>query len=321
MRGLGNFARTFWHAGAVLTLLGLGACTVQPPAPEPVPPEPVEAIVIPEPVEPPPPQPKPVVAQSPGSPPLAIVLTSSQPAYLDVAAELAAYFDDHRVYDLSAESLPPVAVLRSINDSRATAVVAIGLQAALSAVALADVPVVFCQVFNHQDYDLLNARSRGVSALAPPEAQLAAWKKLNPELKRIGLIIGAGHDALIADATTAAGRHGIELQVQVAHSDQETLYLFRRLIRDIDGFWLLPDNRILSTRVLQQMLDEARRHGIEFAVPSDAMLPMGATVSFSSVAADIAAKVNSILAQVQAGRIASVPPMSELTEVRVLRND
>lgn len=318
------------HAGLIgfLTFaLLLAGCTAWSPAPESVPVEP-EIVVT----EPPPqaesepeiaPEPKPAVETpaTPVAPPIAIVLTSNQPAFLDVASELAAYYEDHTVYDLSQESLPPIAVLRSINDSNSTAVVAIGLQAAQSAVELSDRPVVFSQVFNYRQHELLQENSRGVAALAPMDAQLAAWKQVSPDIRNVGIIIGEGHDDLLQEAQRAADEHGVTLDVRIAHSDQETLYLFRRMLANIDGFWLLPDNRVLSTRVLTEMLDDARRHNVAVAVPNDAMLQIGAALSISSVAADIARGIASVLRRIQAGEIHDVPPITELTEVRVTLND
>lgn len=308
---------------AILVLVVAG-CTSNAPLDEPPPEDPVASVVTPpDPVEIPAQDPAPevVVPVAPRPLPVAIVLTNNQPAYLDVAVELAGYFADHKLYDLSNESLPPVTVLGSINDSDATAVIAIGLRAAQSSVAMSRVPVVFSQVFNYHDHELLVDQSRGVAAYAPLAAQLDAWKKINPELRRIGLIIGAGHEDLRAEAELAALRHEVELVVRTANSDQETLYLFRRMIRDIDGFWLFPDNRILSPRVLDQMLDDARRLRIPVAGPNEAMLEMGMAISMSTVAADIAATVAAIVRRIQAGEIDQVPGMTPLSELRVVMSD
>jgi ABC-type uncharacterized transport system substrate-binding protein len=303
--------------------MAIAGCTSYTPVAESTSEEPTVVVPAPEPIETPPqdPEPHPSVPVPPRLPPIAIVLTNSQPAYLDVAVELANYFADHTVYDLSNESVAPVTVLRSINDTQVAAVVAIGLRAAQSAVAMAKAPVVFSQVFNHQDHELLASRSRGVAAIAPLALQLAAWKKIHPTLTQVGMIIGEGHDGLIAEAELAALQHDIELQVRIAHSDQETLYLFRRMIRDIDGFWLFPDNRILSARVLNQMLADANRQRVPVAGPNEAMLRMGAAISMSTVVADIAAKVAGVVRQIQAGNIDQVPAMTELSEVRVAIND
>ena len=253
-------------------------------------------------------------------PSVAIVMTSNQPAYADVAVELAERLENYQVYDLGDDSQPPVSVLRLINDSDSSVVVAIGLQAAQSSVAMAEKPVVFSQVFNHQDHKLLNGNSRGIASIPPLDAQIAAWKKIDPTMVRIGVIIGEGHEDLIEDARRAAEKHEIELRVQVTHSDQETLYFFRRMVRDIDGFWLFPDNRILSGRVLQEMLADANRQQVPVTVPTDSMLQLGATLSISTVAADIARTIVKVIREIQSGRLNAVPPITQLSEIRVETN-
>jgi ABC-type uncharacterized transport system substrate-binding protein len=253
-------------------------------------------------------------------PSVAIVMTNSSPAYADVAVELAQRLENYTVYDLGDDSRPPVNVLRLINDSDSGVVVAIGLRAAQSSVAMSEKPVVFSQVFNHQDHGLLRENTRGVAAIPPLDAQLAAWKKLDPTMVRVGVIIGEGHEDLIEDARRAAEKHDIELRAQVTHSDQETLYFFRRMVRDIDGFWLFPDNRILSGRVLQEMLADANRLQVPVTVPSDSMLELGATLSISTVAADIARTIVKVIREVQSGRLESLPPITQLSEIRVETN-
>lgn len=253
-------------------------------------------------------------------PSVAIVITNNQPAYADVAVELAERLENYEVYDLGDQRRPPVSVLRQINDSNTDVVVAIGLRAAQSSVAMADKPVIFSQVFNHQDHELLSENSRGVAAIPPLDAQIAAWKKIDPTLVRVGVIIGEGHEELIEQARLAAERHDIELRVQITHSDQETLYFFRRMIRDIDGFWLFPDNRILSGRVLQEMLVDANRQQVPVTVPSESMLKLGASLSITTVAEDIARTIVKVIREIQSGRLAGLPPITQLSEIRVETN-
>ena len=308
-----RFAR--W-AIAALALLAAG-CATQAPEPAPVAEEQPE-IVFEPPLEEIEVTPIERIPLPPGLPSVAIVLTNAQPAYAEVARELARHFRQYQVYDLDAEDLAPVSVLRLINDSDSQAVIAIGLRAAQSSVAMSQKPVVFSQVFNYAEHGLLTENSRGISSLAPLEAQLAAWKRVDPTIARIGTIIGEGHEDLIAEARDAAEKHGIELHVQVSHSDQETLYFFRRMIRDIDGFWLFPDNRVLSGRALQEMLSEASRQQVPVNVPNESMLQLGARISMSTVASDIAAAIASVVRQIQAGRLPLVPPITRLSELRVV---
>ena len=307
--------------GALLLVATLFAgCQALPPLSQPVE-EPAEIVVDEPPVvivaPEPEPEPEPAPPAPPPLPPVSIVLTNSQPAYADVARELTRHFDNYTIYDLSEKDRPPVTVLRLINDSEPGVVIAIGLRAAQSSIAMSDHPVVFSQVFNYTRHDLLKENSRGIAALPPIDAQLAAWKEVDPTVSRIGLILGEGHDELITEAEIAAQRHGIELVVQISHSDQETLYFFRRMIRDIDGFWLLPDNRVLSARVLQQMLADAKHRRVPVSVPSDSMLSLGAMISMSAKASDIASTIADVVRQIGNGDIDRVPSITPLSEIAI----
>ncbi len=323
MRRFDEQAKGSMRLALAFSALALAACSAHAPKPLPIPePAPVDSapeIVIetPPPVDSTPAK----ISKAPPSPAVAIVLTSGQSAYADVARELTHHFENYEVYDLSDTARPPVTVLRVINDSDSGITVAIGLRAAISSVAMSKKPVVFSQVFNFQDHQILTENSRGVAAVAPIDAQIKAWKEVDPTISRIGIIVGEGHEELLRKARHAAERHGVELRVHVTHSDQETLYFFKRMIRDIDGFWLLPDNRVLSSRALQQIMSDAKRQRVPVLVPSESMLQLGASISISSVASDIAATIAKVIRQIQAGNLDQVPPISPLSAIRVRTND
>lgn len=170
-----------------LTLAGCELLTLWSPA-EPAPPTA------------PPTAPRAAIVQPRPLPFVAIVMSSRQPAYQDVASELGERLKNYTVFDISDRTQPPVLAFRMINDSTATAVVAIGLQAAEAAIARARMPVVFSQVFNFRDHELVTDNSRGISTLPPLDLQIAAWKKIDPTMSSIGAIIGEGHDELIASS-------------------------------------------------------------------------------------------------------------------------
>jgi len=324
----GATIRTMNRFAALIAVLMLSGCSYLSPQIEPI--DEPAVVVVPTKVEPPevePPEVEPPKVEPPKVveparlPPVAIVLTSSRPAFLDVANALTSHLDDFQVYDLSDDSQPPVSILRGINDSDTGTIVAIGLRAAKSSVAMADSPVVFSQVFNHQDFGLLTANSRGVAPLAPLDAQLGAWTAVDPTLSVIGIIVGEGHDDLITEAQLAAQKHNVELRIRISHSDQETLYLFRRMVQDIDGFWLFPDNRILSSRSLEEILDSSRRGQVAVAVPNESMLKMGATISIATQAEDIAATIAKVIRKIQSDGLQSVPAISPLSAISVVTHD
>lgn len=323
MRGIDNLTAKIRRPAILMAALVFSGCSVIQPEPAPSPlPEPVEPeaeIVVVPPLPAPAKKTPSTFAAPPPLPPLAIVLTSGVSAYADVAQELTLRFENHTIYNLEEDVRPPVSILRLINDSDSSVVVAIGLRAAVSSIALADTPVVFSQVFNYQNLPTDN--SRGVSATAPLDAQIAAWKALDPAISRVGAIVGRGHDTLIAEAEVAAERHGLELLVHVVDSDQETLFAFKRMIRNIDAFWLFPDNRVLSPRALQEIIASTKQRQVPVLVPTESMLAMGADVSISTVASDIAEVITKIVRQIQVGDIEKVPAISPLREIRVVSND
>ena len=322
MLRIDNSARTASLLAPLVAAVLLSGCATPIEAPPESVAE-VEPIVVvpaakPEPKEPvriiPPPEEVPVE-------PVTILLSGSQPAYVDVADALLGEFEDVALYNLQTDTDPPVAIMRQVNDSSTSAVIAIGLRAARSAVAMAETPVVFSQVFNYRDAALLSDNARAVAAYAPLDRQLAEWKALDPELERVGLIIGEGHDDLVAEARAAAENHGVQLFLHVSGSDQETLYAFRRMSREIDGYWLFPDSRILSARSLQQMTEIASRQRVRIAVQNENMLALGASVSLSSVAADIAEVIADLVRRMQSGEIAEIPRLTALREVDVKTSD
>ncbi len=300
----------------------LGACATPPAATgvagdaapvDPPSPTPRSDIVVVKPTDPTPTTPS--VPQKP--PQVAVVLTSRTPAFEDVATALAEQIENLSIYDLGDKSQPPINAFKLINDSPTDVVVAIGLRAARSSTALSAVPVVFSQVFNYRDHGLLKEKSRGVAAIAPMQAQLAAWKEAEPDLNSVGLVIGPGHDDLLEEAELAADRHDVKLLTAVVTSDQQALYDFKRMVRNIDGFWLLPDNRILSSRALNEIFEHSKRRGVSVLVPTPTMLPSGATISVSTDANDIAERIHGVVQDIVDGDIDKVPPVTPLTAVHV----
>ena len=310
--------------GALLALSGCALVPQEPPPPEPIaepepvvaPAPPVEAppAAVPEPVAETPPQPVPVTAR------VAIVLSDSLPAYASVAAGLARHLDDFESYDLSDRNRSPQQVFAAIADSRTEFVVAIGMHAAKFARSYATVPVVFSQVFNVNDSGLVSDTTRGVAMLPPLDLQAEAWRGMDPKVRNVGAILGAGHDDLVAEAEQAMAKHGITLQHATAHSDRETLYHFRRLVRGIDGFLLFPDNRILSRAVFSEIMADAARHHVQVAVFNESLLKHGATFSASAVDSNIADTITIVLNAFEAGKIDDVAAVTPLTGIRIRVN-
>lgn len=328
--------RGFVRLTLVAALAALSGCAML--MPEPV--EPVEPVAqaepqpVPEPEPPPQPaadsqrQPAPEPPSKPArpeppepiEPSVAIVMSNRTPAFAGVANELSDYLDHHEIYDLSDRSLTPREAFAAIAQSRAKAVVAIGLSAAKSASTYSTAPVVVSQVFNIGDAGLRAQGLKAVGVLPPIEQQVEVWLEIDPTLRNVGAVLGPGHDELIEETDQALRKRGVKFHYAIANSDRETLYLYDRLIRDIDGFILFPDNRILSRNVLTEMMSAASRQRVQMAVFNEPLLEAGATFCAAAVEADIAQTIARTLNQILDGEIERIPSVSPLSEARITVN-
>jgi ABC-type uncharacterized transport system substrate-binding protein len=313
-------------------LAGLSGCTLMTPAPdEPVvvvdtEPEPsvIEVAPEPEPEPDPEPEPPPAPQQEPPeavAPRVAVVLSNRAPAFTDVADELLPFLESHDVYDLSDRSRSAKDTFDAIAGTDARAVVAIGLSAAKLASKYSAAPVVVSQVFNISVAELRVEGLKSVSVLPPIENQIEAWEEIDPTLRNVGAVLGPGHDELIAETEAALRQRGIKFHYAIANSDRETLYLFDRLVRDIDGFILFPDNRILSRNVLKEMMSTASRQRVQVAVFNESLLDAGATFCAAAVEADIAETIARLLNRIIDGQIDTLPAVSKLNNARITTSE
>jgi ABC-type uncharacterized transport system substrate-binding protein len=242
--------------------------------------------------------------------------------YEDVAAEIVAALPAARYRALlvpiakgaSADLLNPLVALRP------AVAVAVGREAVeLARANLSATPLVFCQVFNYQEFFAPEQRVWGVSSMPPLALPLRGWTSVSPSRRRIGLIVSDAHSALIDEVAAAAG-DDVEIKHAVSSSDRETLYLFKRLASEVDGFWLVPDNRILSPGVLRELLSYAVAHNVGVLVFNDSLLSLGALMSATSTPDDIARGVRSVLERVAAGSTEGLPRLTPLAATRVTVN-
>lgn len=301
-----------WWGSAVLLFAAVG-CAVQPQLPPAPAPEPA-----PQPSQPrPQPQP-PVSIPAPVSlPSVAIVVSMDIPAYNDVAERL------HKILGSRAALYPLTAATRAeLERSTPDQIVAIGLEAALLAKPLAQQGrrVVFCQVFNHMEHDLVSPYSHGVGLLPSYRETFSVWKRLAPALHRVVVFTGAGLEDTLQPAIVEAERLGITLMHRSVSSDKEFLYQYKQLRTQVDGLWLLPDNRILSRNVIQDAMSFSLRNGMQVAVFSEQLLRIGGLFSVSSNPDEIAAKVAARLAEADAPGAADVPGLVFLQEAVVRIN-
>jgi ABC-type uncharacterized transport system substrate-binding protein len=324
------FRRAAWGATVAAALLAFAGCAAfrpdSPSAPvavvPPVEPSPPPAIAAPEPE----PTPAPVRPPKPPPPPRNVVVLFEQGAggYADVAAEIEAELPPARyrtlLVPIPADAAKPADLLNPLVALKPSVAVAVGRVAVeLARANLSATPLVFCQVFNYQEFLDSGTRVWGVSPLPPLALPLRGWTSVNPSRRRIGLIVSDAHSTLVQEAVAAAG-DAFEIKHAVSSSDRETLYLFKRLASEVDGFWLVPDNRILSPNVLRDLLSYAVAHDVGVLVFNESLLPWGALMSATTTPTDVARGVRSVLERVVSGATKGLPPLTPLAETKLTVN-
>lgn len=250
----------------------------------------------------------------------ALILSDDIPEFASVAREIERLADFENLTVLSLRGNPFNAPRIKAEAEGADQVIAIGLLAATVGREIGSERLVFCQVFNYRDHDLISADSKGVNLMPPLETQLQQWTDLDPGLRSIGIITGPNQDDLIEEARGATEQHGIELIVRTVQSDKEALYQFKLLAPDIQGLWLLPDNRILSPEVVREIMANSARQRKQVVVFGTNLLNMGGLMSVTSDAADVAEQVLARLADVSADGGLAGPEMRPLKKIHVQVN-
>jgi ABC-type uncharacterized transport system substrate-binding protein len=231
-----------------------------------------------------------------------ILLSGDAHAYRDIAEQLNLLLAKPlKIFTLTGDSVKDVAIIDQIGDSSQAQIVAVGLRAALAVRDLRGKQIVFCQVFNYHDHDLISANMKGVGALPSPRKLFTEWKQLSPQLDQVLVITGSGFDDYIAMAQVAASQSDIELVHQVVATDREFLYQVKHNMEPTDGHWLLADNRILSVKILKEVMAFNSKKAIQTVVFQPDLLAFGGLFYVSPSTQEISGKVKLRLEELTPG--------------------
>lgn len=211
---------------------------------------------------------------------VAIILSNSTPANMEIANALSEKLGDRSsTYNLDNDSANVKAVLKKVRASGSEQVVAIGLLAAQAASTLKKTQVIFCMVFNYEDENIIKPWMKGVSLVPNQKIIFSTWKKLDPTIKHVAVITGNKKDALIVSAKQKAAKYKIKLTHKVVKTDLGFIYAIKNLPEDVQGIWLLPDNRVLSERALREAMSFGVKRGKQVVVFSPSLLGLGGLIS------------------------------------------
>jgi ABC-type uncharacterized transport system substrate-binding protein len=253
---------------------------------------------------------------------LILLLSDDRPSITGVAQAIqSSYAEKIEIHNLGGNRNRAAGIAAAIQDSDKQQVVAIGLSAAqLARSRLNGKQVVFCQVLNYEEFDLVTPWMKGVGATPSISRQFRAWKLLDPNLHRIGVVASRNMKGPLAEAQAAARASNLELiHIEVA-VDREVPLALEQLAGRIQGLWLAPDSSILSAGVIRETMAFSARQGIQMLVFSPSLLKEGALLAGTPDFNEIARAVLSRLKQARGASGVPGEPVTPLSSANLSVN-
>ena len=166
---------------------------------------------------------------------------------------------------------------------RPRAVYALGARAAyLSRRMLPQVPAVFAMVVGWHRYGLDDGPVTGVALEIPVDALFTRIKLMLPHIERLGVIHSDRSDVeLVERARAAAAALGMTLVEEHVSAADEVPGAYRRMRRDVDALWMVPDPIVVTRDTFAYLAGRTRADGIAFIGFSENFVRAGAVVSVS----------------------------------------
>ena len=187
------------------------------------------------------------------------------------------------VYDLQGDAAQQDRAFARIQASEPDLVLAIGPVAAqLAHDRLADIPVVFVMVTNPAKHKLNRPHVVGISLDIPIQQQFRIYRTLIPSLQTIGTLYDPGKSShLIRQAYHVAKEQGIKIIAIPIVSSREVPSAFRSIRSQIDAFWMLPDDTVVTKNSFKFLLLETIERRLPLLAISSIFVKVGALASLA----------------------------------------
>jgi putative ABC transport system substrate-binding protein len=254
---------------------------------------------------------------------IALLLSSDVPAWKPAVDALRTALPGHNVttYDLRSSRAEAERLLPTLKGG-ATVVVTMGPLASQAARDLAaDLPLVYSMVNDAATLGALEGPNvTGVAYEVPARNQLVAFRAVNPQATRIGVVYSAaGLTRQMEDARRAATAMRLDLVLRQVPSLQAVPQAVRDLLggsEPVDAIWIPPDPLLQGEDTRRFVMEAAARAGKPVYSSSATMVKEGALVSNSPELASIGQSIGELVTRItrgeKAGRLGVLVPRAEL---------
>jgi putative ABC transport system substrate-binding protein len=247
---------------------------------------------------------------------IALVKSNDVASWRPAVEAMLAAAKSHQVqeYDLAGSRAEGEQLFTALK-GKVAIVVAMGpLAAQLAREMLPEVALVYCMVQDPAAAGLVNVpNAAGVALALPVRNQLVAFRTVNPEARRIGVIFASDSAARQAeDAQKAAGPLKLEIVSRRVPDATGVPAALRDLLKGaepVDALWILPDPVVLEAATRRHVLAEALLAGKPVYSFSATLIGEGALVSHSADMASIGQAVGELIGRVLSGQKAERQPL------------
>ncbi len=202
---------------------------------------------------------------------------------------------DSEVEELFVAGMNEVDVKRKVNKINPDIVLAIGTEGLSKTKRINDIPIIYLMVLNPTPFITEKNNIQGISIHIPYEKQLDIFKKILPEVKRIGVVYHQDRSALyLKKIETAAGKMGIRIVSEPINNSKEVPSKIMTLKEKVDAFWMLPDISVITPKTTDFLLFTSFKHKIPILSFSEKYVKMGALVSVGMDPFDIGLQAGEI---------------------------
>lgn len=193
-------------------------------------------------------------------------LDAAREGFIDGLKELN--IDVKIVYQNAQGDIPTsLSIAQKFANDKVDLIYAIATPAAQSAKqATKDIPILFSAVTDPvyselvESFDRPNTNLTGTSDESPIEEQLLMFKKLNPEIKKIGILYNTSEnnsEIQIENAKEISKKLNLEIIEKGVSNINEIPQAMDSFVKEIEGFYAITDNMIASAiTVISQKLNE-----------------------------------------------------------------
>ena len=186
-------------------------------------------------------------------------------------------------YDVQGDLDLGKKLARKLRASNASLVVAVGLKAALAAkVEIVDIPIVYMMILDPLKHQLTADNMTGTLLEVPVDRQLKIMRMFLPTLHQLGTLYDPLKTASrVKDAVRQATNSDFQLTGLPVESDKDVPQQLRRLLSDVEAFWLMPDSTVLTNESVRFILESALARQIPVIGFSPEFTRLGALLSMS----------------------------------------